>query len=226
MSNSEHDWLDDIPLADGIWLEMLVDGELSPSQRARFVDRVRETNDWQCVATAFLDEQVMSKTVPFEQPKPLVVRPRPVAQSGAGWSRTLAVAAACLVCGLFFGSLFSSSSGSEVVAGTNTKAGGQAVPPEESADVSAKPCFVAEASLPALFQVCDTPEEAVYYADFSVPQFLLDSLLLAGHNVKLEQDFLGYTESPDSLAAVPINVIRIEKYGRLLASAEPVGSVE
>ena len=216
MSKPNHNWLDDVPLSDDVWLEMLVDGELTSRQRAAFVAHIKETNDWQRVATGFLDNQVFAAAVPFEVESPQVVS-QPVRVSERAWHGSLVVAAACLVCGLFFGSMF--SRGAATAIGTVVESEGSGETPRETEEVA-----IVSKSLPALYQVRDTPDEAVYYVDCNVPQFLLESLVLAGHDVKLEQDFLGYTESPDSPAAVPINVLRIEKYGRLMASAEPLAA--
>ena len=214
MNESKHDWLDDTPLDDGIWLDMLVDGELNQEQRSAFVAHVKENNDWQRVATAFLDGQVLGQSVPFEprQEEPVI------ASTGSTpnrkWLALLAMAA-CLLGGLMLGRLLPSSTAGRVV---------DVPPPVPSAEGSPAEPIVAvisdERSLPGLFQVSDTPLEAVYYADFSMPQYLLDALVLAGHEVSFEQEFLGDTEPPNDPIAVPINVVRIQKYGRLLASAE------
>lgn len=213
--NAHNDWLNQTPLDDGIWLSMLVDNELSPQQRARYVEHLKSTNDWQRVAVAFLDEQVLQTHV--VSPDKLVsevgvvrpVEPKP----GARWTQYLGMAL-CLLLGLLVGPLLQSGTSSpEVVDGSGLiqPIDQDVLEPEESA---------INVSLPGLYQVSDTQEEAVYYADFSVPQFLLDALVLAGHRVTFDQEFLGYTETSDNAAAVPINVIRIQKYGRLLAALE------
>ncbi len=209
MSEHKHDWLQDIPLSDDLWLEMLIDGELTTQQRAAFIVHIKETGVWQHVATAFLDNQLLSRAVPFEPDEPKIV-PEPKRPRERVWHQSLVVAVACLVSGLFFGSMISPSAENAAVAIDGA-----------TSDVQPSATAMGRQSLPALYQVRDTPDEAVYYVDCDVPRFLLESLVLAGHNVKLEQDFLGYTESPNSPAAVPINVLRIEKYGRLMAAAQP-----
>ena len=87
--------------------------------------------------------------------------------------------------------------------------------------VDASPVFAAsKIQFPALYQVEDNPTESVFYTDYSVPQFLLDALVLSGHDVQLDQEFLGYTESMNDPRAVPVNVLRIKKYGQLLAALD------
>ena len=55
MNTPNHEWLNNTSFSDDIWLSMLVDGELSVSQRAAYVTHIADTNNWQKVATAFLD---------------------------------------------------------------------------------------------------------------------------------------------------------------------------
>lgn len=218
MNESKHDWLNDTPFDDGVWLDMLVDGELDQQQRSAFVAHVWANNDWQRVATAFLDGQVLRDTVSFEpashKMSEVSIRPEP----NRKWLTLLAMAA-CLVGGLMVGRLIVPSGAAKKIA-NGPKPVPQSLANENLSEPTVAKTGGAEFSLPGLFQVKDTPLEAVYYVDFSMPQFLLDALVLAGHKVSFDQEFLGYTESPDSPAAVPINVVRIEKYGRLLASAE------
>ena len=218
MNESKHDWLNDTPFDDGIWLDMLVDGELDQQQRSAFVAHVRANNDWQRVATAFLDGQVLSQTVSFE-PVLREMAAVPIRSEPSRKWLTLLAMAACLVGGLVVGRLIVPSGVVNGIADGSASAP-QSLENETRSEPSVAKTGGAELSLPGLFQVKDTPLEAVYYADFSMPQFLLDALVLAGHKVSFDQEFLGYTESPDSPAAVPINVVRIEKYGQLLASAE------
>jgi len=211
MSEHKHDWLQDIPLDDDLWLEMLIDGELTAQQRSGFITHTKRTDAWQRVATAFLDNQVLAEAVPFEPDFPKVA-PEPGRTGDRARHQSLVVAVACLVCGLFFGSMMMNPGPEDAVLATNDNV---------TSDVEPTATATGRETLPALYQVRDTPAEAVYYVDCEVPRFLLESLVLAGHNVKLEQEFLGYTESPNSPAAVPINVLRIEKYGRLMAAAQP-----
>lgn len=215
MNKSNHEWLNHKPFGDDLWLNMLIDGELSVSQRQAYMAHVSIANDWQKVATAFLDEQVLGTHLAASDDTMANV---PVAEaverpSAGRWMQYLAMAA-CLVCGLLLGPWLKDDQLPVEVVEVST--------PTESQDHEV--IHVTEEtfqpSLPGLFQVSNTIDEAVYYADFSLPQFMLDALVLAGHQVTLDQEFLGYTETSDNPAAVPINVIRIQKYGRLLAAAQ------
>ena len=216
MNNTQHEWLDETPFSDDIWMNMLVDGELTTQQRSRFINHIRETNDWQRVATVFLDEHVLATNVPFERADSPVLAEVPRTR---GSKRTWALAAMAM--SLLLGGLIGYGARQpeivEVVRSDNATT--EKTPNEPTSQK--KTGLIARASLPALFQAKDTPQEAVYYADFVVPQFLLDALVVAGHKVELDQEFIGYTESIDSPAAVPINVLRVTKYGDLLASVAP-----
>lgn len=226
MKTSNHDWLNQTPFGDDLWLSMLVDGELSVSQRQAYLVYVAKANEWQKVATAFLDEQVVKihltasdQTVSDDSVADDSVADVRVAASAKpqyphDWMYYLAMAA-CLVCGLLIGPWLQSDQPSIDVVDLPT------APTFQSNDNSvtvAKEKF--QPSLPGLFQVSNTIDEAVYYADFSLPQFMLDALVLAGHRVTFDQEFLGYTETSDNPSAVPINVIHIQKYGRLLAAVK------
>lgn len=216
MDETRNEWLDETPFSDDIWMNMLVDGELTTQQRSRFINHIRETNDWQRVATVFLDEHVLATNVPFERADSPVLAEVPTTR---GSKRTWALAAMAM--SLLLGGLIGYGARQpeivEVVRSDNATT--EKTPNEPTSQK--KTGLIARASLPALFQAKDTPQEAVYYADFVVPQFLLDALFVAGHKVELEQEFIGYTESIDSPAAVPINVLRVTKYGDLLASVAP-----
>ena len=216
MDETRNEWLDETPFSDDIWMNMLVDGELTTQQRSRFINHIRETNDWQRVATVFLDEHVLATNVPFERADSPVLAEVPRTR---GSKRTWALAAMAM--SLLLGGLIGYGARQpeivEVVRSDNATT--EKTPNEPTSQK--KTGLIARASLPALFQAKDTPQEAVYYADFVVPQFLLDALFVAGHKVELEQEFIGYTESIDSPAAVPINVLRVTKYGDLLASVAP-----
>lgn len=205
----DNSWLNDTPLSDRVWLSMLVDGELSVSQRQAYIAHITENDDWQKVATAFLDEQVLVAHVvaPVGIDAEVAVAPSVQPKSNRNRLQYLAMAA-CLLVGLMIGPWLQSDEA-----------------PIEFVDVSApaEPIeseAVLQPSLPGLYQVRNTVHEAVYYADFSLPQFMLDALVLSGHRVTFDQEFLGYTETSDNPAAVPINVIHIQKYGRLLAALE------
>ena len=216
MDETRNEWLDETPFSDDIWMNMLVDGELTTQQRSRFINHIRETNDWQRVATVFLDEHVLATNVPFERADSPVLAEVPRTR---GSKRTWALTAMAM--SLLLGGLIGYGARQpeivEVVRSDNATT--EKTPNEPTSQK--KTGLIARASLPALFQAKDTPQEAVYYADFVVPQFLLDALVVAGHKVELDQEFIGYTESIDSPAAVPINVLRVTKYGDLLASVAP-----
>lgn len=216
-TQTDHSWLDDTPFTDDIWVEMLVDGELNSSQRTAFIEHIREANDWQRVATAFLDEQVLTESVPFEDHvEPTQPTTKPVSKRKP-WS-VLAIAASLLV-GCVLGFMVRQP---ETVTIVRTE---PAVPAEQPQlpDVDPQPMTLAQASykpaLPAMFQVSDTPSEAVYYTDFSVPQFILDALITAGHKVEIDQQLLGDPNAADASEIVPVNVLKIRKYERLFAVA-------
>lgn len=214
MNEPQHDWLEETPVSDALWLDMLIDGELTTQQRATFVSHIQETGDWQRVATGFLNNQVLESTVGFgeetQQVEARMSRPR-----GKRTWMTFAAMVAAAMGGLLVGWMLPPSNSGQDVAQKPEQVDPQPTAASEMATASTP----SHTTLPGLFQVQDTPTEAVYYADFSIPQFLLDALVIAGHSVTFDQEFLGYTESPDSRAAVPINVVRIQKYGRLLATA-------
>ena len=215
MNTPHHEWLNNTPFSDDIWLSMLVDGELSVSQRQKYVAFVAEMNDWQKVATAFLDEQILTAHVaePVATVADVVIADLVEPKSARRWVQYLAMVA-CLLFGLVIGPWL--QRGQPFVEVVDVP-----VPSEPIADEGVDAAEGAlQASLPGLYQVSDTVDEAVYYADFSLPQFMLDALVLAGHRVTFDMEFLGYTETSDNPAAVPINVIHIQKYGRLLAALE------
>ncbi len=215
MNTRNHEWLNSTPFSDDIWLSMLVDGELSVSQRAAYVTHIADTNNWQKVATAFLDEQILTAHVvePFTSAAEVVVAEPAEPKPSRGWLQYLAMAA-CLLIGMMLGPWLQNRQVAVEVVDVPVPAEPVVAEGDDSADDTL------QASLPGLYQVSDTAEEAVYYADFSVPQFMLDALVLAGHRVTFDVEFLGYTETSDNPAAVPINVIHIQKYGRLLAALE------
>jgi hypothetical protein len=219
MNTSHHEWLTETPWTDDIWLSMLVDGELSVSQRQQYVAHVAQTNDWQKVATAFLDEQVLEAHVaaPLEKDLEVAVDVSVGPNIRRDWRPYLGMAA-CLLFGLMMGPWLQSRGPSVEVVDVPVSSGAE--PIDEEAGSVAKTEAAVLPSMPGLYQVSDTVDEAVYYADFCLPQFMLDALVLAGHRVTFDQEFLGYTETSDNPAAVPINVIHIQKYGRLLASLE------
>ena len=169
------------------------------------------------MATLFLDEQLLTEHVPFQKVETtnLVSIPDPPRHRTWHWLATIAV---CLIAGIFVGRELTSNDGGNAVA----VASGPTEDPAAMADLSPTVSSneLEHRSLPAIFQAKNTITEAVYYTDFSLPQFLLEALVKAGHRVELDQDFLSDTESPDSFAAVPINVVRIHKYGNLLASVD------
>ena len=215
MNTPNHEWLNNTSFSDDIWLSMLVDGELSVSQRAAYVTHIADTNNWQKVATAFLDEQILTAHVvePFTSAAEVVVAEPAEPKPSRGWLQYLAMAA-CLLIGMMLGPWLQNRQVAVEVVDVPVSAEPVVAEGDDSADDTL------QASLPGLYQVSDTAEEAVYYADFSVPQFMLDALVLAGHRVTFDVEFLGYTETSDNPAAVPINVIHIQKYGRLLAALE------
>ena len=215
MNTPNHEWLNNTSFSDDIWLSMLVDGELSVSQRAAYVTHIADTNNWQKVATAFLDEQILTAHVvePFTSAAEVVVAEPAEPKPSRGWLQYLAMAA-CLLIGMMLGPWLQNRQVAVEVVDVPVPAEPVVAEGDDSADDTL------QASLPGLYQVSDTAEEAVYYADFSVPQFMLDALVLAGHRVTFDVEFLGYTETSDNPAAVPINVIHIQKYGRLLAALE------
>lgn len=215
-------WIDELPLSDDAWVNMLIDNELSAAQRERFVRHVQSSNDWQRIAIGFMDEQVMASAVSVgitEPPTPAAEQKHP---RRAPWF-TLATLTMGLLLGATIGYLARSQSGSsgatdsmETIAGTQDKSKVSAeAPAETSTGLSGSP-----ETLPRLFLVSNTPQEAVYYADHSIPRFMLDALVIAGHRISFDQEFLGYTESLDDPRAVPINVIRIQKYENLVASTD------
>ena len=215
MNTPQHDWLKNTAFSDDIWLSMLVDGELSVSQRKAYVTHIAETKNWQKVATAFLDEQILTAHIaePFSTAAEAVVTDSVERKSACHWLHYLAMAA-CLLVGIMLGPWLQDREAAVEVVDTPTVS----EPIVENTIGSEEDTL--QASLPGLYQVSDTVDEAIYYADFSLPQFMLDALVLAGHRVTFDQEFLGYTETSDNPAAVPINVIRIRKYGRLLATLE------
>lgn len=220
MNTPNHEWLSNTPFSDDIWLSMLVDGELSVSQRQKYVAHISQTNEWQKVATAFLDEQVLWAHVaaPIGNDSEVAVAPSVEPMFSRHWAQYLAMAV-CLLIGLMVRPwLQPSQLAVEVV---DVPASSEAIVDKPIVDEGIKTAeTTTQLSLPGLYQVSNTVDEAVYYADFSLPQFMLDALVLAGHRVTFDQEFLGYTETSDNPAAVPINVIRIQKYGRLLAALE------
>lgn len=215
MNQSQHEWLNDTPFTDDIWFDMLVDRELSAAQRAAFIEHVRKSHDWQRVATAFLDEQVLSQSVPFEPPAVPAHTPTPAASHRGTWS-VLAIAASLLIGGLVgFAArqpetitIVQTEPASAAEKSTNENAGTEQTVVAETAF---KP------ALPGMFQASDTPSEAVYYTDFSVPQFLLDALVTAGHTVEIDQQFIGDPDASDVSQIIPMNVLKIRKYERLFA---------
>ena len=215
MNTPQHEWLNNTPFSDDIWLGMLVDGELSVSQREAYVAHIAETKNWQKLAIAFLDEQILTAHVvePFTSAAEVVVAESAEPKPSRGWLQYLAMAA-CLLIGVMLGPWLQNSEVAVEVVDVPVPSEPTVVEADDSADDTL------QASLPGLYQVSDTAEEAVYYADFSVPQFMLDALVLAGHRVTFDVEFLGYTETSDNPAAVPINVIHIQKYGRLLAALQ------
>lgn len=221
---NDHDWLQDVAFDDPIWLDLLVDDELTAAQRTELIRYVAEHNLWQAVATTFLDAQVLASTVPSVPPAASATAQTAAAQSSKFNWRLLCAMVACLVAGLLLGHLIPGQGTSPV--GTTESAGllaaGSEGPeePQSPAESTEDPVVARRLALPALFQARDTLDEAVFYADYSVPQFLLDALIIAGHDVSLEHDFIGFTQSADDPAAVPVNVIRVRKYGHVLASSD------
>ena len=215
MDTSHHEWLNNTPFSDDIWLSMLVDGELSVLQREAYVAHIAETKNWKKLAIAFLDEQILTAHVaePVAAVSEVAVADSVEQPVAFRWLQYLAMAA-CLLIGVMLGPWLQNREVAVEVVDV----------PVPSEPIAAAGVASAEgtlqASLPGLYQVSDTVDEAVYYADFSLPQFMLDALVLAGHRVTFDMEFLGYTETSDNPAAVPINVIHIQKYGRLLAALE------
>lgn len=213
--HGDNSWLNDTPHSDRIWLNMLVDGELSVSQRQAYIAYIAENDDWQKVATTFLDEQVLVAHVvsPVGADSEIAVaapvEPTPIRHTAQYLTMT-----ACLLFGLMVGSWL--QRGENIVDVVDVPRPAEPVGSDRIEEENA----AFHPSLPGLYQVSDTAHEAIYYADFSLPQFMLDALVLAGHRVTFDQEFLGYTETSDNPAAVPINVIHIQKYGRLLAALE------
>ena len=215
MNRSHHEWLNNTPFSDDIWLSMLVDGELSVSQREAYVAYIAETKNWKKLATAFLDEQILTAHVaePVAAVSNVAVADSVEQPAARHWLQYVAMVA-CLLIGIMLGPRLQPVPRAVEVVDVPMPSEPMTVAGEDSAEDTLP------ASLPGLYQVSDTADEAIYYADFSVPQFMLDALVLAGHRVTFDQEFLGYTETSDNPAAVPINVILIHKYARLLAALD------
>ncbi|MFK7820520.1 MAG: hypothetical protein AB8G99_17500 [Planctomycetaceae bacterium] len=214
MNQANHEWLNETPFDDDAWIEMLVDGELNTSQRTAFIKHIKQTDNWQRVATAFLDDQVLQGSVGFDEPAATVPKTSKIVRPKSFRTPVFLLVASLLLGGLvgFF------ARQPETVTITNVISPESIDGPEDEVSGATSDRNRAP-SLPTLMQASNTPSEAVYYSDFSVPQFLLDALMIAGHEVELAQDFISQPNASDPAGLVPVNVIRVRKYQNLLASA-------
>lgn len=70
-------------------------------------------------------------------------------------------------------------------------------------------------SLPKFIEVKNNEKEAVYYVDQCSAEFMIESMILAGHGVTVETEFIQVDLPGGNFESMPLIAIRIEKFKRL-----------
>ncbi len=225
---------EDIANNESEWLEWLVDDELDAQQLPRFFRYLDDKPEaWKRCATALLDDRSMRKGVmqasgsvrsdeDLSAVKPQVVAKSLDSKSLSRRSWLPMVLVACLA--MLIGAI-----GHRMTVLPQTVQPEQIVSSFDSSinDLLAKdqidevPAWrnsrtqvsFQEAFKPnTLVEVENSPTRAVYYIDHQVPKFLLEAMVIAGHQLTIGQEMVLIDGPNGEALEVPINKLEIEKY--------------
>lgn len=218
-----------------LWLDMLADNELDSNQRQRFFAYLDQTTDgWKRCAQWLLHEQLLAielkqaacdrarDAVPIKDMN-FAAASKDQAQlapraTGGRRQRTLVqlVLTACVAFAMGLGlyPLLSQSPTSAVSdqSANNAEAPGSA----------ASKAYIESRMVPAslntelpghtLYEIENTLTHATYYLNHQLPEFLLQSLVLAGHTVQVDQDLIAIPGPDGQLLQVPMNKLEVTKF--------------
>ena len=205
----------EVPFEELLWIDLLVDNELTAQQRRRLIEHLEGRPQlWRSCALAFIDNQVLrselKSSVEPEQEQTIL----PSRRSGMLGPRLMWVAAlaASLVVAFATGRMTAFTP-------EDVDTSVRVVANESSPDMFHDPkaanraTFVSlPSSDPALIEIKDDEREAVYYLQQPLPPFLLDTIVMAGHGVRAEQVMVEIEVENGVTDVVPINTLIIDKF--------------
>lgn len=206
-----------------LWLEMLADGELNSDQRNQLFEYFDEVEGgWKRCARYLLHEDQLGnelKAVSHQQTQAEQMAASSVVKKTDHNQRSSfsAVLAACVAFVLGLGVALP-------IAQSRLSSEGDLV-----SDLSMRTTELAsktftdtwktmrranyqpsEVSL-TFFEIENTPTSATYYLQQPLPEIFLQSLVLAGHSVKVDQEIVEVS-GPDGVFPMPVNKLEIDKF--------------
>ena len=223
---------DDIANNESEWIECLVDDELNATQLPRMYQYLDENSEaWKRCAIAMLDERALRKGVlhafapegvEFVTPyaKPQVPTKRldfdGKLSSKRNWLSLVLVAGGAMLVGALgyrLTTLSQTEQAESLVASIEFPVSDRdSFTPLDQESGRTQVSFQEAFRPNTLVEVENSPTRAVYYLDHQVPKFLLEAMVIAGHQLSIGQEMISI-DGPDGQALeVPINKLEIEKY--------------
>ena len=214
--------IDNIPLTDPLWIEMLVDNELTVAQRQRLFAHLESTSGWKSCAMAFINEQFVVRELRSRNREPsepqvstekqtatptMTAIPSPSSSQPGKSTNWLRIAlAACVLVGIGIAlgrTTHPTDSRGQIVTEANadllltdlvdTIAQINLTEIQGVADSAKKTCLI---------QLVDNDYVSIFETPDKLPRLFLESLVMAGHDVEIE------AQQADSIAHVHRIVIR------------------
>ncbi len=209
----------DISNNESLWLQLLVDDQLSDSQRLTLFQYLdSDTDRWKRCAVAFVDDQLFAKQLGLASTelessngmasteKPTKPKMQPTTNQSTWFMALAASLAFVLGAGSFylFGLAFQSATPTTV---------------QQQHDRDPLPRFSPAGFLTgngpnSLIEIENSPTHAIYYTDHEVPEFLLDAMIRAGHRITFGQETVSVITATGDYVDVPVSTLEVAKYAR------------
>ena len=206
------------PFDESLWIDLLADNELDSEQRRRLLDHLEQHPQfWRSCALTFIDGQTLRTELKMTVGQEPEETSLPLSRNTGRRSRAkqFAVFAASLFLAFAVGRVTSSEFDDTRSQPRQVARETLPHPPEMLHDTeNASQLFFASmpSAVPALIEVKDDEQEAVYYLHEPLPSFLLDAIVMAGHGVRAEQEMVEIEFENGEIDVVPINTLIIDKY--------------
>ena len=217
-------------------IDLLVENELSPDDRRRLFSRLDAVeNGWRQCAVAFINGQTLhgdlrdlrdrnlksvgTTTVikKFETPR----------RRQLSWPMAIAASILLVTVGAALSALWNRMVDTPRVPATEQLADVE-IPIERELELIAGFNRLARGSSPVpvlaayqapdlsgtfaqLIEVQNDEQEAVYYTTGFIPEFILESIILAGHQITVEPETIQIPVHPDRSVQIHVNAVRISK---------------